>query len=104
VLKCNRTTLTNVFIIVGRAVAQVVSHRIPTAAAQVRAQVRPCVICGGQSGTGAGFFPSTSVSPANSHSTDCSHSSSEAGTTGQLVADVPSGLSLTPHQETIVVK
>jgi hypothetical protein len=35
--------------------------------------------------------------PANSHSTDCSlfihhHLSSEAGTIGQLVADVPSGL------------
>jgi hypothetical protein len=28
------------------------------------------------------------------------HLSSGAGTIGQLVADVPSGLSLTPHQET----
>jgi hypothetical protein len=28
------------------------------------------------------------------------HSSSGAGTIGQLVADVPSGLSLTPPQET----
>jgi hypothetical protein len=32
---------------------------------------RSCVICGAQSGAGAGFSPSTSVSPANSHSTYC---------------------------------
>jgi hypothetical protein len=50
------------------------------------------------------FSQSTSVSPANSHSTDCSlhthHPSSGAGTIGQLVGDVPSGLSVTPSQET----
>jgi hypothetical protein len=42
------------------------------------------------------FFPSPSVSPANSHSTDCSTfiiMSSGAGTIGELMADVPSGLS-----------
>jgi hypothetical protein len=39
------------------------------------------------------FSPSTSVSPANSHSTG-------VGTIGQLMADVPSGLSLTQTQET----
>jgi hypothetical protein len=33
-----------------------VSRRIPTAAARVRAQVRSCGICGGWSGTGAGFL------------------------------------------------
>jgi hypothetical protein len=48
------------------------------------------------------FPPSTSVSPANSHSTDCSklviyHPG--LVTIGQLVADVPSGVSLTPPQE-----
>jgi hypothetical protein len=48
--------------------------------------------------------PSTSVSRANSHSTDCSafiiiYISSVADTRGQLVADVPNGLSLTPPQE-----
>jgi hypothetical protein len=36
--------------------AQAVSRRLPTAAAWVRAQVRLCGICGGQSGTGAGFL------------------------------------------------
>jgi hypothetical protein len=56
------------------------------------------------------FSPSTSVSPANSHSTEPlhihhhhhhhHHLSSRAGTIGQLVADVRSGLSLTPPQET----
>jgi hypothetical protein len=54
---------------VGRAIAHAVGRRLPTAAARVRAQVRSCGICGGQSGR---FSPSTSVSPANSHSTDCS--------------------------------
>jgi hypothetical protein len=36
----------------GHAIAQVVSHWLPTVAAQVRS----CGICGGQSDTGAGFF------------------------------------------------
>jgi hypothetical protein len=35
---------------------QVVSRRLPTAAARVRVQVRSCGICDGQSGTGAGFL------------------------------------------------
>jgi hypothetical protein len=56
----------------GRAIAQAVSRRFPTAASRVRAQVRLCGICGGQSGTGARFLRVLSVSPDNSHSTDCS--------------------------------
>jgi hypothetical protein len=36
--------------------AEAVSRRLPTAAARVRFQVRSCGICGGQSGTGAGFL------------------------------------------------
>jgi hypothetical protein len=39
-----------------RAVAQVVSRRLPTAAPRVRAQVTSRGICGGQSDTAAGFF------------------------------------------------
>jgi hypothetical protein len=39
----------------GRAIAQVVSRWLATAV-QVRARVRSCGICGGQSGTGAGFL------------------------------------------------
>jgi hypothetical protein len=53
----------------GRAIAQAVSRWLPTAAARVRAGVWSSEICGRQSGR---FSPSTSVSPANLHSTNFS--------------------------------
>jgi hypothetical protein len=40
----------------GSAIIQAVSRRLPTEAARVRARVRLCGICGGQSGTGEGFL------------------------------------------------
>jgi hypothetical protein len=45
-------------VIVHKAVpiAQAVSRQLPTAAAHVRAQLKSCGICGGQSDTGAGFL------------------------------------------------
>jgi hypothetical protein len=46
----------NKSLLVGRAIAQAVSHWLPTVAAQVRAWVWSCGICGGQSGAGAGFL------------------------------------------------
>jgi hypothetical protein len=54
----------------GRAIAQAVSRRLPTAVARIRAQVKSCRICGGQSGTGAGFlrvvrFPLPILIPPN---------------------------------------
>jgi hypothetical protein len=49
--------------------AQAVSRRPLTAEARVRSRVSPCGICGGQSGTGTGFSPSTSVFPYQFHST-----------------------------------
>jgi hypothetical protein len=55
----------------GRAIAQVVNRRLPTATARVRAKVRSCGIYGGQSGTGR-FSLSTLVSPTNSNFTDYS--------------------------------
>jgi hypothetical protein len=53
----------------GRAMAQAVSRRPLTAEARVRSRVSPCEIYGGQSGTGSGFSPSTSVFPCQFHST-----------------------------------
>jgi hypothetical protein len=43
--------------------AQVVSHRPLTAKARVQARAKPRGICGGQSGTGTGFSPISSVFP-----------------------------------------
>jgi hypothetical protein len=53
----------------GRAMAQAVSRRPPTAEDRVRSRVSPCGICGGQSGIGTSFSPSTSVFPCQFHST-----------------------------------
>jgi hypothetical protein len=73
-----------------------------TAAVWVRARVRSCGICGGQSGMGQVFseyfgFPCQLESHRLLH---IHHNlSSGAGTIRQLVADVPSGLSLQPHEK-----
>jgi hypothetical protein len=53
----------------GRAMAAAVDHRPLTAEARVRSRVSPCGICGGQSGTGTSFSPSTSVFPCQFYST-----------------------------------
>jgi hypothetical protein len=58
-------------VFVRRAIAHAVSLWLPTsAAARVWAQVRSCWICG--KWRWGRFSPSTSVSPANLHSTNCS--------------------------------
>jgi hypothetical protein len=49
--------------------AQVVSRRPVTAEVRVRARVNPRGICNGQSGTGTGFSPSSSVFPCQYNST-----------------------------------
>jgi hypothetical protein len=62
----------------GRFIARAVSRRLPTAAARVRERVRSCGICGGQSGTAAGFlrvlnFPLPSIPPIAPHSSSSIH-------------------------------
>jgi hypothetical protein len=42
-------------------VTQAVRHRPLTSEARVRTRVIPCGICGGESGSGTGFSPSSSV-------------------------------------------
>jgi hypothetical protein len=87
----------------GRAIGQAVSRRLPTAAAQVRVQVRSCGICGGQSGIRAGFlrvilFPlSIRIPPTAPQS---SSSIIWGWYNKPVVAAVPRGLSLAPDQET----
>jgi hypothetical protein len=84
----NKQRNERVTVAVGRAIARAVSPR-------VRAQVRPCGICGEQSGNGAGFLSvfwfslPILIPPTAPHSPSLS---SGAGIIGQLVADVPTGL------------
>jgi hypothetical protein len=81
----------------GSAIAQAIGRRLPTAAARMRSKVKSYGICGGQSGTVASFlrllpFPLPILIPP-----DVPFSSLIRGCTiVQLVADVPSGLSLNP--------
>jgi hypothetical protein len=46
----------------GRVMTQAVSRRLSAAEARVQSQTIPCENCGGQSGIGTGFPPSTLVS------------------------------------------
>jgi hypothetical protein len=69
--------------------AQAVSRRPPTAEARFRSRLSPCGICGGQSGTGTGFSPITSVFPCQFHSTGAPSSPlSSQGFTRSLKAAV----------------
>jgi hypothetical protein len=87
---------------IDRAIAQAVSRRLPTTVSRFRSQVRSSGICGGQRGAEAGYFrvlrfPLPILIPPTAP-----HSSSIiwGWYNRPVVADVPSGLSLTPPQET----
>jgi hypothetical protein len=56
----------------GRAMAQAVNRWFPTAAARVRARIWSCEILWWTKWRWGRFSPSTSVSPVNLHSTNCS--------------------------------
>jgi hypothetical protein len=84
----------------GRVIAQAVSRQLRTTATLVRARISSYGICCGTSSTGAGFllvlrFPLPILNSTAPHSP----LSSGAGTIDQLVAHVPSGLSVTPPHE-----
>jgi hypothetical protein len=80
------------------AIAKAVSRWLPTLEAWVQSQVMSYGIYGGQNGTAASFgFPSQFPFHQLLHTRH--HLSSGTGTVGQVVADVPSGLSLTQPQE-----
>jgi hypothetical protein len=91
---------------IGRAVAQAISHRLPTAAARVRAQDSLCGICGGQRGIGSGFLrvlrlplpiiPATAPHPSSSSSSTNIRGWYNRPNSGNVTSE----LSLTPPQET----
>jgi hypothetical protein len=72
-------SLSNEHVSGGRATAQAVSHRPVTAEARVRARDNPRGICGGQSGTGTGLSPSSSVFSCQYHSTVALHNRNISG-------------------------
>jgi hypothetical protein len=89
----------------GSAIAQTVSRKLPTAAARIRSHVKSCGICGGQSGTAEGILRVLSFPCQISfHQMLHTQLSSGAFTVGQLVADVPSGLSFTLPKDTTTKK
>jgi hypothetical protein len=59
--------------------AQVVSCQPLITDDRVHAQVSPCRICGGQSGTGTGFFQSSLVFPCQYHSNMALHTQISLG-------------------------
>jgi hypothetical protein len=80
----------------GGGISQVVSRRLSTAAAWVPTRVTSCGICGVQSGTGAGFLRVLRFLLPIRIPPIAPQSSYGAGTIGQTVAAIASGLSLTP--------
>jgi hypothetical protein len=88
----------------GRAIAQAVSRRLPTAAARVRSQVTSSGICGGKMALGQ-VSPEYFGFPCQFSFhwlLDTHHHHLlpyRAGTISQMAADVPSGLILTLPQE-----
>jgi hypothetical protein len=97
---------TNVRYREGRVITQAVSRWFPTAGAWVRARVKSCGICGGESGTEAGFqrvfrFP---LPIFNQPFAPQSPSSIIWGWYNRPVEAAPSGLSRTAQRMMIIKK
>jgi hypothetical protein len=90
-------------LLLGRAIAQVVNRRLPSRRPRFDLRAGHVGFVVDQVTLGGRFSPSNSVSPAQLSFHRLLHTphylSFVAGTVGQIVADVPSGLSLTPPQD-----
>jgi hypothetical protein len=84
---------------VGRVTAQAIYRQFPNAAVRVRARAKSYGICGGPINSVADFseyFGTPCQFVFHQFLQNHHHLSSGAGTIGQTVAALPSGLSLTP--------
>jgi hypothetical protein len=85
------------------AIAQAVSRWLPTVTARVRARGQVMWDLWWTKWHRGTFSPSTSISPANLHSTNCSTITIIWGWCNRpVVAAVPSGVSLTPPRIIII--
>jgi hypothetical protein len=87
--------------LMGCALAQTVSRRLPIAAAWFRSQVRSYGIIDGERGTGAGFLRILRFSLPILTPPTAPHLPLAADAVGPVVAGAPSGLGITPRSRAL---